>query len=254
MADENIEKEEKGVEIPNLTEGLKRVIQEKIIEVELIEKRLSEKENELLEKLKKIEGDKKRAEIELKLRTSEFTLSSLHRVIRNPDIIRYLEEVGDILVYSKDRGFGNNMIFFSKNERKTVENELQKLNITKEEITNSSLVAVEKENNLKEINDRIAAVKAALESLIYEGGIISLYLQSKDIYFRLDLYSKDERVRDQSLSLMKVYFGVNEKMPDCFNEFNTPERIMEQIEKNISDDKYCARLNELKKKLNEIKI
>jgi hypothetical protein len=254
MADENIEKGEKGVEIPTLTEGLKRVIQEKIKEVELIEKRLSEKENELLEKLKKIEGDKKRAEIELKQRTSEFALSALHRVIRNPDIIRYLEEVGDILVYSKDRGFGNNMIFFSKNERKTFENELQKLNITKEETANSSLVAVEKENNLKEINDRIAAVKSALEALIYEGGIIFLYLQSKDIYFRLDLYSKDERISDQSLSLMKVYFGLNEKMPDCFNEFNTPERIMEQIEKNISDDKYCARLNELKKKLNEIKI
>ena len=93
-----------------------------------------------------------------------------------------------------------------------------------------------------------------MDRLEKEGGIIYLYLQKKDTYIRLDLYSKDERVRDQSTTLLKGYFGKNERLSDCFNEFNTPERIIEQIEKNMKDDRYCFRLNELRKKLKEAKV
>ncbi|MBI3814754.1 MAG: hypothetical protein HY279_09880 [Nitrospinae bacterium] len=244
MADDNI---------PPLSAGLKRAIDEKMREREKVEGQLNEAERQRLEKFKKMEEEKKKAEIELSQRTSEFTLSSLHRVIRNPDIIRYMEEVGDLLVYSKDRGFGNNMIFFSKNERKDFQDELNELNKRREEVENSNLIPVEKENDLKDIDDRIEVVKKDLDRLVKEGGIIYLYLQSKDTYFRLDMYSKEEKIRDQSVSLMKVYFGMTERITDCFNEFNTPERIMEQIEKNMKDDKYCHRLKELREKLKKIK-
>ncbi len=251
MADEGIT--EKETEIPALSAGLKRAIEERMREMAQVEEQLNEADKQRLEKLKNIEEEKRKAEIELSQRTPEFTLSSLHRVIRNPDIIRYLEEVGDILVYSKDRGFGNNMIFFSKNERMDLENELNELNKRREEVENSSLIPIEKENDLKDIDDRIASVKKELDILVREGGIIYLYLQSKDTYFRLDMYSKDEKIKDQSISLTRMYFGMTQRIPDCFNEFNTPERIMEQIEKNMKGNEYCYRLKNLKKKLREMK-
>lgn len=254
MADENEIKEEKESEITSLSNGLKKAIEERLKEVTSLMEQVGETEKAELEKLRKLEEEKKKAENELMQRTPEFTLTSLHKVLRNPDIIRYMEEVGDILVYSNDRGFGNNMIFFTKNERKNIKTEVEELYRQREEIENSNLIPIEKENDLKEIDDKIEIVKKELDRLEKEGGIIYLYLQNKDTYIRLDLYSKDERIRDQSTTLVKGYFGKNDRLSDCFNEFNTPERIIEQIEKNMKDDKYCFRLNELRKKLKEAKV
>jgi len=250
MMDENDIKEE----IAPLSNGLKRAIDGRLKEVTSLLEQVGDTKKARLEKLRKLEEEKKKAEIELMQRSPEFTLTSLHQVLRNLDIIRYMEEVGDILVYSNDRGFGNNMLFFTKNERKNIKTELEELYEQREEIKNANLIPIEKENDLKEIDDKIGMVKKELDSLEKEGGIIYLYLQNKDTYIRLDLYSKDERVRDQSTTLLKGYFGKNERLTDCFNEFNTPERIIEQIEKNMKDDKYCFRLNELRKKLKEAKV
>src|SRR3990167_6699496 len=195
MTDENDIKEEKKPEITPISNGLKKAIEERLKEVTSLLEQVGDTEKARLEKLRKLEEERKKAEIELMQRTPEFTLTSLHKVLRNPDIIRYMEEVGDILVFSNDRGFGNNMLFFTKNERKNIKTELEELYEQREEIKNANLIPIEKENDLKEIDDKIGMVKKELDSLEKEGGIIYLYLQNKDTYIRLDLYSKDERDR-----------------------------------------------------------
>ncbi|MFQ5561443.1 MAG: hypothetical protein ACE5FU_12795, partial [Nitrospinota bacterium] len=49
----------------------------------------------------------------------------------------------------------------------------------------------------------------------------------------LDFYSSDRAKANRSLSLLQVYFGKNRQFEDSFHKFNTPEKVMDLIIKNI---------------------
>ncbi|MFQ5561095.1 MAG: hypothetical protein ACE5FU_10995 [Nitrospinota bacterium] len=65
------------------------------------------------------EEKKKKEDAELLLRNPEYTLKTLHQIIRNPDVVQYLENIGDIIVFELERGMGKNIILFSKIDHRT---------------------------------------------------------------------------------------------------------------------------------------
>jgi len=233
-------KEEKEEEVqvvreppPGLSPELKAVIDGKFVEFDRVKSKLDEVKEAIIEKEKKRDERKAKIELDLSTRTPDTVLKALHLVIRNADVIKYIEEAGDMVVYELDRGMGKNSIIFTKIDPSSFDKKMKELEDQIPGIINSKKDNVEKEKSLAKINEYILKVRKDRDYFIGSGGSIYLYVENEEKFHKLDYYSRSEKRQEKSLSLLRVYFGKNEIYEDSFHEFNTPELIMGHISKNL---------------------